>query len=256
LSLKRPTVWLVRRLVEYKSQYPVLKDIVHVLCADRDQEVDSVWGRMSGLGMQVVVGGIAPQNTHEETWVQKFIQWMQRPDLHGRFVYVPGCDTTLLRMQAIGADICLNCPQPQKEACGTSDQRSARNGGLNVAVQSGGPPEYLEDGHSGMLIGPYINSQDFFERAPKDILDKLRALSDMFAARTYDDARWRDMKFAAYLASGKVTARAMEQRYADIYTQAIASRCQRLEQDAKDAIQIMPLHTTDLPRTETVSKTG
>jgi len=43
LDPDRPTLWLVRRMVEYKSQYPILKDIVHVLCAERDQWVESRW---------------------------------------------------------------------------------------------------------------------------------------------------------------------------------------------------------------------
>lgn len=255
LDAYKPTVWLVRRLVEYKSQYPVLKEIIHILCADRDTEVDSHWGRMSGLGMQVVVGGIAPQYSHEEKWIKTFLQWMLRPDLRGRFVFVPGCDTELLRLQAIGADICLNCPQPQKEACGTSDQRSARNGNLNVAVHSGGPPEYLEDGHSGMLIGPYVNSKDFFENVPKDILDKLRELADMYYAQQWDDARWRDMKFNAYLASRKVTAQAMEQRYAEVYTQAIRTHQEKQRQQEAEPVRIMTLHGTEEER-EKVGMTG
>ncbi len=148
-----PTIWMVRRMVEYKSQLPILKDIIHVVCANRDEEVDTLWGRMNGIGMQVVVGGIAPEGSNEEGWIEEFVGWMQRPDLRGRFVFVPNADTALLRMQAIGADICINCPLPEQEACGTSDQRSARNGGINIATRSGGPPEYIEDSRSGMLIG-------------------------------------------------------------------------------------------------------
>lgn len=224
LDPEKPTLWLVRRLVQYKSQYPILKDIIQVVCGNRGELVETVWGQRPGLGMQVVVGGLAPQHAHEEQWVEEFVTWMQRPDLQGRFVFVPGCDTHVLRWQAVGADICLNCPQPNKEACGTSDQRSARNGGLNIAVYSGGPPEYLEDHKSGMLIGPYVNNKDFFEHAPLHILEKLGTLSEMYYARHNGDARWQDMKLQAYRASHKVTALAMEQRYAHVYVQAMIER--------------------------------
>ncbi|MCM8782295.1 MAG: hypothetical protein NC828_04525, partial [Candidatus Omnitrophica bacterium] len=44
LDPNKPTVWLVRRLVGYKSQFPVLRDIVKVLCADRDEMIDTKWG--------------------------------------------------------------------------------------------------------------------------------------------------------------------------------------------------------------------
>ena len=229
LNLDMPAVWLVRRIVDYKSQYPILKEIIHVLCADRDQEVASRWGLKRGLGMQVVVGGVAPLDCHEQTWIEAFVQWMERPDLKNRFFFVPGGDTELLRLQAIGADICLNCPQPGREACGTSDQRSARNGGINIAVHSGGPPEYLEDGRSGMLIGPYINNSDFFDLAPKHILEKLEVLADMYYAQGRNDRRWREMKLQSYLASRQVSAAAMEQRYAPVYVQAICSRLEHLQ---------------------------
>jgi glucan phosphorylase len=231
LDPDKPTVWLVRRLVQYKSQYPILKNIIHVICAHTHDTVDTLWGPMPGLGMQVVVGGIAPQQCHEEHWIEVFLKWMQRPELKGRFVYVPGCDTHLLRWQAVGADICLNCPQPNKEACGTSDQRIARNGGINIAVYSGGPPEYLEDHKSGMLIGPYIHNKEFFELAPKDILDKLSILSEMYYAHRHGDPRWQNMKQQAYLASRKVTAAAMEQRYAYVYVQVMHDRQVNLQQE-------------------------
>jgi len=221
LDLKLPTIWMVRRMVEYKSQLPILKDIIHIICADRPDEVDTIWGRMNGLGMQVVVGGIAPEGSKEEEWIEQFVAWMQRPELKGRFVYVPNSDTTLLRMQAIGADICINCPLPEKEACGTSDQRSARNGGINIATRSGGPPEYIREGKNGMLVGPYDNNEDFYRRAPKDILNKLKQLSDIYYN---EDSLWLYMKLKSYLASSNVTATAMEQRYADMYVQSLHAR--------------------------------
>jgi glycogen debranching enzyme len=219
-----PTIWMVRRMVEYKSQLPILKDIIHVICADTNEEVDTQWGKIRGLRMQVVVGGFAPEGTNEEKWIEEFVGWMQRPELRGRFVFVPNADTILLKMQAIGADICINCPLPEQEACGTSDQRSARNGGINIATRSGGPPEYLEDGKSGMLVGPYKNNEDFYTRAPKDVLDKLRQLSEMYYNHNNGDSLWMDMKMESYLASLKVSAVAMEQRYANLYARALYVR--------------------------------
>ena len=216
-----PTVWMVRRMVKYKSQLPVLKDIIHIICANKDEVIDTPYGRMNGLGMQVVVGGIAPEGSEEEGWIEEFVSWMQRPDLKGRFVYVPNSDSILLKMQGIGADICINCPMPRQEACGTSDQRSARNGGINIATRSGGPLEYIKDGLSGMLVGPYEDDGDFYYNAPKDILGKLRKLSEMYYKQNNGDNTWQDMKFQSYLASSKVSAAAMEQRYADIYSQVL-----------------------------------
>jgi len=240
-----PTVWMVRRMVQYKSQLPILKDIIHVVCANRNEEVDTLWGRMNGLQMQVVVGGVAPQGSNEEGWIEQFVSWMQRPALRGRFVFVPNADTVLLKMQAIGADICISCPLPEQEACGTSDQRSARNGGINIATRSGGPPEYIEDGRSGMLVGPYESNEDFYARAPKDVLDKLEQLSDMYYNHNNGDSTWLNMKLHSYLASPKVTAAAMEQRYAGLYARAL-----RMRKDIVHSMSIgrhKPPHTEKLP---------
>ncbi len=234
LSPDLPTIWMVRRMVRYKSQLPLLKDIIHAICANKDEEVDTPYGKMKGLQMQVVVGGIAPDGSWEEGWVEEFISWMQRPELRGRFVYVPNADTILLKMQAVGADICINCPLPEQEACGTSDQRTALNGGINIATRSGGPLEYIEDGVSGMLVGPYQSEGDFYYRAPKDILEKLRQLSEMYYNQNNGDNRWLDMKLESYLASSKVTAAAMEQRYADLYAQALHVRKKSLSAIAQE----------------------
>ena len=192
-----------------------------MICANKDEKIDTRFGRFNGLQMQVVIGGIAPEGTEEEGWIEEFINWMKRPELRERFVYVPNADTIVLKMQAIGADICINCPMPEKEACGTSDQRTARNGGINIATRSGGPLEYIEDGKSGMLVGPYINDIEFYDKAPRDILFKLKELSEMYYNQSDSDNRWLEMKYQSYLASSKVTAAAMEQKYTELYAKTL-----------------------------------
>ena len=211
LGLEKPTVWLVRRMEYYKNQLPVLKDIVHVICADKNEEVNTIWGKMKGLGMQVVVGGIAGS---AEDWIEEFVSWMEKPELRGRFVFVPDCDTTLLKMQAQGADICLNCPRQFMEACGTSGHRSAGNGGLNVAVATGGFPEFVTDGKNGFLVGPYKSEQEYDENVSRDILGKLARLSDTYYTKN-QNSEWVDMMFESYLSYvTKLSASAMEKRYA------------------------------------------
>jgi len=70
---------------------------------------------------------------------------MYDPDLKGRFVFVPDSDSKLLQLQAIGSNICINCPRSFDEACGTSDQRSARVGNIPIVTyDSGGGKEYLK----------------------------------------------------------------------------------------------------------------
>lgn len=296
LDPAKPTAWLIRRLVDYKKQYPILKFIIHLMVADRSreftrQELRQIWFRditnftydywsnnfgtydtaeaildvifgkegetvkkVNGLGMQVVVGWPLP--AYEKFWAEEFHKWMRLNDLKGRFVAVES-DSKMLKMQAVGSDICINMPQPLKEACGTSDQRSGLNGGVNIAIRGAGPVEWITDYEkkegkkmpdgSGFLIGSYTdedqfgnkweNLDKFHKYAPTDIFARCAQASEIF----YNDKReWRRIMHNSYMASthGRyidkegepvitraVTATAMEMRYAkNAYVSAIRKK--------------------------------
>jgi len=291
-DVNKPTVWAVRRLVDYKSQYPMLRFLVHVMCADRDttytrEELWKLWERdipeilwhgydddyaynqndsgdwdvnekaqyildqlfadsdtVSGLGMQVVLGG--PE--YEKNWVKEFRNWTSDiPELKGKVFYIPNSDAGLLRMQSTAADICINMPRPLEEACGTSDQRTALNGGVNIALRGAGPVEWMTDYDedartgSGFFLGSYTRQtergvegdvQGFYRQAPLDIFGKLTACSRLYYDEEHDRADWKQLMHNAYMAStygsdGKkaVTSQAMEERYAkDVYPLALRKR--------------------------------
>ncbi|MFA5100944.1 MAG: glycogen/starch synthase, partial [Candidatus Omnitrophota bacterium] len=264
LDPKKPTLWAVRRLVDYKSQYPMLRFLVHLLTAERnesftreslralwlrdipslqhipqlvDQVLDTFFANrttLNGLGMQVVVGG--PEFMPD--WVGEFKRWHSLPVFKGKFVYVPRSDARLLKMQAVGADICVNMPRDLEEACGTSDQRTGLNGGVNIALRGAGPVEWVEDFDaatgkgSGFLFGPYTKSgaqgpekddPRFYREAPADIFILAERATDIFYNNP--DA-WKTLMHNSYLrANEKVTAKAMEERYAQrVYPIAIRNR--------------------------------
>lgn len=267
LDPDKPTFWAVRRLVEYKSQYPMLRFLVHILTADKDKaftrdELRAVWLRdipsleynrdlvesvlnkifkdgkretVNGLGAQIVVGG--PE--YELFWAQEFKRWSNDiSEFKGRFVYVPYSDTKLLKMQAIGADVCITMPRPLEEACGTSDQRTGLNGGVNISIKGAGPVEWMIDYNDnkkdgcGFLIGSYIKETPsgpeadipkFYNEAPADILDKCEAASGLF----YEDKdEWKRLMHNSYLRANKiVSAAAMVERYArKAYLPAVRSK--------------------------------
>ncbi len=264
LDPHKPTVWAIRRLVEYKSQYPALKFIVHLMTADRTRsftrdELKDIWfrdlanfrqdyernymgsreiaesildklfpsgvERVNGLGMQVIVGWPAP--AYQKFWADEFYRWMDLPDLKGRFAALLS-DTDILKMQAIGADICLTMPRPLEEACGTSDQRTGLNFGVNIAIKGAGPAEWIEEydetreSGSGFLIGPYTiengnnldpDNEKFYKEVPVDIFEKAAVCSRLF----YEEAKgkWKRLMLNSYLRANEiVTAMAMEKRYA------------------------------------------
>ncbi|MGD9015705.1 MAG: glycogen/starch synthase, partial [Candidatus Omnitrophota bacterium] len=267
LNPGKPTAWLVRRIVDYKSQYPILRFLVHLICADQyraftREELKKIWFRdipdlqtdynrdkveavldyifdnreiVHGLGMQVVVGG---PEFGVPFWVKEFIRWSNdTPELKNRFVYVPYSDAELLKYQAIGADICINIPRSLEEACGTSGQRTGLNGGINIS-SGAGEHEWVKDYNentgegSGFLVGPYVGMTAyglvadnilFYRKAPADVFNKLEIASRLFYT---ESGKWRKLMYNSYLdANSKVTAKAMEQRYAlDVYRLALKMR--------------------------------
>ncbi len=304
LDPAKPTNWMVRRLTEYKSQYPMIRFLVNIMCAEKDEafteeELMEIWKRdiltnlesgthkersrekelyyyknlekhlpeilknifdgkkqIHGLGMQVVVGG--PE--YEGHWVNEFKRWMELPALKGKFVYVPDSDANLLKMQAIGADICINMPRDLEEACGTSDQRTGRNGGVTISEHGAGPVEWVtgydlktKDG-SGFLFGPFTNSDKsgnveadwdrFYAQGPGELLRNDEIASGIFYKKDGQDrpdkSEWKHLMFNSYCASNygafinidgrlikkrAVTAQAMEERYArDVYLPAILEK--------------------------------
>ncbi|MCX5678423.1 MAG: glycogen/starch synthase [Candidatus Omnitrophica bacterium] len=176
------TFWAVRRLVDYKSQYPMLKFLVHLMTADRNvsftrDELRDTWFRdisdleenyrnndfntktivdttldkifnygarktVNGLGAQVVVGW--PPPAYEEFWASEFKRWESLPDLAGRFAAVVS-DSKFLKMQGTSSDVTITSPRPLEEAAGTSDQRTALNAGVNISIKGAGPVEWMED---------------------------------------------------------------------------------------------------------------
>jgi glucan phosphorylase len=216
LKMDEPTVWLARRIAKYKSMYPILRRIIRIVCADRGQVFDTPRGPKRGLAMQVVVGGSAASK-RTQAWIEQVVKWMERPELKGRFVFVPGGGRELLKAKAVGADICVSTPLQGKEACGTSDQRSNLNvDSITVSVDTGGPHDYIKDGENSFLIGPYKSDKEFFKNAPWDLLDRLTAASDMYYSRQETgDTRWDEMAERAHrTANEAVTAEAMAKRYA------------------------------------------
>lgn len=278
LDPKKPTFWAVRRLVDYKSQYPILKYLVHLMTADRDvsftrDQLKEIWFRdmtnlkedyerdnfdtkaiidtildkifksgarkiVNGLGAQVVVGWPSP--AYEKFWASEFRRWEKLPALAGRFATVVS-DAKFLKMQGAAADVCITMPRPLEEACGTSDQRTSLNGGVNIAIMGAGPVEWMEEYDeatgkgSGFFIGSYtIETADgsleadirkFYREAPGDIFEKSEKASRIYH-KNDDKKEWRRLMLNTYARANEiVSAKAMEERYAlSVYTSVLRAK--------------------------------
>ncbi|MBN3040867.1 MAG: GNAT family N-acetyltransferase, partial [Candidatus Omnitrophica bacterium] len=177
----RPLAGLVRRVVSYKEQQ-ILFDIIPWLVGDPYKEYATPWGRGRGLGWNLLVGGVARDNIGT-LWVKRFKQ-MAQGELKGRLVFVGGSGTELMKLATQASDVWISMPRSTREACGTSDQRAAFNGHLNIATLTGGPVEYIENGVNGWLMDVFSGNYNFsaiFSKATKIYDDARTGINKMYA---------------------------------------------------------------------------
>ncbi len=224
-DINKPAVGLFRRLAGYKQQFPMLRDIIGALCAGRGEKVDTPFGRLDGLGLQVFVAGIAhPDDKERQEWLHHFVNWTRDENLRGKFAFLPGYGQQLLLNGARGYDIWVSCPLKNMEACGTSDQRSALNGNINISTLTGGAREYLKefDPRTGEGSGFFIDPYD-----PRTLYRKLETVSNFYyeCIEGKNDL-YKKLMYNSYKAGMKMTIERMAEEYAsDFYLKALEKTC-------------------------------
>ena len=84
---------------------------------------------------------------------------MKLAETGGRLVFVEDYDMNFARDLVQGVDVWLNTPRRPNEACGTSGQKAALNGALNLSVLDGWWREGY-NGENGWAIGGDYDSTD------------------------------------------------------------------------------------------------
>jgi starch phosphorylase len=88
--------------------------------------------------VQVLYAGKAhPQDSHGQDVIRKVVLASRHPRLASRVVFLEDYDIGLARELVAGVDVWLNNPRRPHEASGTSGQKAALNGALNVSVLDG-----------------------------------------------------------------------------------------------------------------------
>ena len=117
--------------------------------------------------IQVIYSGKAhPADKEGQAFIKEIFEYTQLPDFKGRLIYVEGYDMEIGRMLVSGADVWLNNPRRPYEASGTSGQKVAIHGGLNLSILDGWWPEGF-DGTNGWAIGT-DSSSDYKDPSVQD----------------------------------------------------------------------------------------
>lgn len=106
--------------------------------------------------------------------IRQIHQLSMRPDLIGRVIMLEGYNMALARRMVAGCDIWLNTPRYPLEACGTSGQKAAMNGVVNLSIKDGWWGEGY-NGKNGWAVSPHVGDGQAYcdQQEAIDILDIL-----------------------------------------------------------------------------------
>jgi starch phosphorylase len=88
--------------------------------------------------VQLIVAGKAhPQDETGKQLIQQWAQFVKRPEVRSRAVFLEDYDMALAQEMVQGVDVWINTPRRPWEACGTSGMKVLANGGLNISELDG-----------------------------------------------------------------------------------------------------------------------
>ncbi|HYJ88869.1 MAG TPA: alpha-glucan family phosphorylase [Pyrinomonadaceae bacterium] len=137
------TVGFARRVAGYKRWNLLLSDPARLLRIINNEE----------RPVQFVFAGKAhPQDGESKVVLQQVAQWKYDPAVRDRAVFLEDYDHEIARQLVQSVDVWLNVPRRPLEASGTSGEKVAMNGGLNLSILDGWWMEGY-DGQNGFAIG-------------------------------------------------------------------------------------------------------
>ncbi|MCA1817185.1 MAG: alpha-glucan family phosphorylase [Acidobacteria bacterium] len=160
------TVGFARRVAAYKRWSLILTDVERLMRLITDE----------GRPVQFVFAGKA--HPHDETAkeiLRRIAQWKFHPHVARRAVFIQDYDHEIARQLVQSVDVWLNVPRRPLEASGTSGEKVAMNGGLNLSVLDGW---WLEgyDSTNGWAVGeehPPTGEHEDEDAADADALYRL-----------------------------------------------------------------------------------
>lgn len=144
------TIGFARRVATYKRWNLLMTDVERLLKMVDDSE----------RPVQFVFAGKAhPQDRHGKIVLQNLMSINHDSNWQNRAVFIEDYDQEVARYLVQGVDVWMNVPRRPMEASGTSGQKSAMNGGLNLSVLDGWWIEGFNE-INGFAIGDLNETSD------------------------------------------------------------------------------------------------
>jgi starch phosphorylase len=170
------TIGFARRVAGYKRWNLLLRDPERLLRIINNSE----------RPVQFVFAGKAhPQDQEAKVILQQVAQWEVSAGVGQKSVFLQNYDHEIARQLVQSVDVWLNVPRRPLEASGTSGEKVAMNGGLNLSVLDGW---WLEgyDGTNGFAVGNEVGATDTADIDAADAESLYRTLESQVVPLYYD----------------------------------------------------------------------
>jgi glycogen phosphorylase len=160
-------IGFARRFAAYKRATLLFSDV---------KRLAHIVGDPSRPTLLVFAGKAHPSDLGGQQLIQSIHQLSRHPDFEGKLLLLEGYDLAFGRRLIAGVDVWLNTPEYPLEASGTSGQKAALNGAINLSVLDGWWAEGF-NGRNGWGIPPhhttYADAADRDRIEAHEILDVL-----------------------------------------------------------------------------------
>ena len=183
------TIGFARRVAAYKRWGLILTDPERLrrLLLDAERPVQLLFA-----------GKAHPQDQGAKLILQQIAQWELDPEIMQRAVFLQDYDQEVARQLVQSVDVWMNVPRRPLEASGTSGEKVALNGGLNLSVLDGW---WLEgyDGQNGWAVGDEALTETVEEMDVRDAESLYRVLESEVVPTFYErdergvPRRWVEM---------------------------------------------------------------
>ncbi len=141
-------IGFARRFAPYKRATLALADTQRLIKILTNEERPVIF---------VFSGKAHPADTQGNELIRSVVTASRSAELSGKIFFIPNYNLDIARAMVQGSDIWLNTPRRPYEASGTSGQKAAPNGTLNLSVSDGWWCEG-DNGRNGWTIGPRVTS--------------------------------------------------------------------------------------------------
>lgn len=204
------TIGFARRFATYKRAALLLRerDALIELLASTDQPVQFVFA-----------GKAHPADTPGQAMLAEIAAFAASAEARGRLILVPGYDMRIASLLYAGCDVWLNNPVRPQEACGTSGEKAALNGGINCSIADGWWAEWCHSDNGWAL--PTSDLTDPEARDAAEAKGLLATLTNEVVPQFFADGGpisdvWLDrIRFGWTYLGPRVTAARMVAEYRD-----------------------------------------